>query len=162
MICYLWAETGPRIGFDDRVVAHFARHRQRHLLQREAGGQLFARLDGDAVTVEVATGPRRTDRRHRYSYRPDRAAEQAEIDRLFDSGLHYVGDWHTHPERLPHASAKDVATILDLAARSHHSLSGLLLVIVGTAPLPAGLFVGRTQTGLRAVLPLQYQSADAQ
>ena len=55
MICYLWAETGPRIDFDDRVVAHFARHRQRHLLQREAGGQLFARLDGDAATIEVAT-----------------------------------------------------------------------------------------------------------
>jgi hypothetical protein len=58
-----------------------------------------------------ATGPRRTDRRTRTSSVPDRRAEQREIDDRFRRGLHFLGDWHTHPKNIPHPSGPDVASL---------------------------------------------------
>jgi integrative and conjugative element protein (TIGR02256 family) len=62
--------------------------------------------------------------------------------RLFEQGLHYVGDWHTHPEPIPHPSATDTAEILDIFRCSKHELAAMLLVIVGQSTFPKGLFVG--------------------
>jgi hypothetical protein len=45
------------------VLAHFEKNRQRRATANEAGGQLFARFTEDAIIVEVATGPYRTDKR---------------------------------------------------------------------------------------------------
>jgi integrative and conjugative element protein (TIGR02256 family) len=91
--------------------------------------------------VEEATGPRPTDRRTRTSYVPDRAAEQREIDSRYAGGLHYVGDWHTHPEMFPSPSCLDIASISESVRKSIHALNGFVLMIVGQAEPPNGLFV---------------------
>ena len=125
----------------DEVVRKFRRYRQKRWYQREAGGQLFARLSPSRIVIEEATGPRRTDRRTRTSYVPDRAAEQREIDGRHAEGLHFVGDWHTHPEKHPRPSGLDVASISESVRKSTHALNGFLLVIVGQAEPPSGLLV---------------------
>ncbi|MGA7998426.1 MAG: hypothetical protein WCA28_26485 [Bradyrhizobium sp.] len=60
------------------MVATFDAHRQRRLYQREAGGQLFARVWDDEWEIVSATGPRSRDRRGRFSFWPHRASEQEE------------------------------------------------------------------------------------
>lgn len=141
MIRYPIGTSGQVLILTDPVVEHFRRYRQRRRYQREAGGQLFARFDGGRITVEEATGPRRTDRRTRTSYLPDRRAEQAEILKHHARGLHYVGDWHTHPEALPAPSRPDAASIAECVAKSTHHLNGFVLIIVGQAEPPAGFHV---------------------
>ena len=81
-------------------VDHFRNHRQLRWWHREAGGQLFARFALPDIVIEKATGPRRSDWRTRYSYRPNRRAEQREIRAHHAQGLHFVGDWHSHPSRF--------------------------------------------------------------
>jgi integrative and conjugative element protein (TIGR02256 family) len=122
-------------------VNYMKRNQQRRWWQREAGGQLFARFHDGHLMVEEATGPRSSDRRTRVSYIPYSVAEQREIDERFELGLHYVGDWHTHPEEYPVPSARDFASIRNCFMKSRHDLNAFLLVIVGLAPLPAGLHV---------------------
>jgi integrative and conjugative element protein (TIGR02256 family) len=107
----------------------------------EAGGQLFGRLIDNRLSVELATGPRPTDIRTRYSYKPDRRAEQAEIDRYHREGLLFLGDWHTHPEPQPSPSQQDLQSIREAFKESTHHLNGLLLVIAGTQEPPLGLYV---------------------
>lgn len=124
------------------VLETFANHRQLRSNAPEAGGQLFARIDGPDVLLELATGPRETDRRSRFWYRPDRRAEQEEIDRLHRENLLFVGDWHTHPEPIPHPSPLDLVSIRDSVAKSTHHLNGFLLIIVGTGVIPLALSVG--------------------
>jgi integrative and conjugative element protein (TIGR02256 family) len=141
MLEYPIGASGQVLVFSEKVVRRFCRYRQRRWCQREAGGQLFARFSASRIVVEEATGPRRTDRRTRTSYLPDRAAEQREIDDRHDEGLHFVGDWHTHPEELPRPSGLDVASISESVRKSRHALNGFLLVIVGQAEPPRGLFV---------------------
>jgi integrative and conjugative element protein (TIGR02256 family) len=126
---------------ESAVLAYVAKHQQVGSRDTEAGGQLFGRVLGNTVTVEIATGPRLTDIRTRYSYQPDRRAEQDEIDRYHRKGLLFWGDWHTHPEQLPTPSVQDQQSIRETFKRSTHHLNGFLLVIAGTHQLPYGLYV---------------------
>jgi integrative and conjugative element protein (TIGR02256 family) len=72
---------------------------------------------------------------------PDRWAEQREIDERFSKGLHFIGDWHTHPEDRPQPSPIDINSTGDGVRRSRHSLRGFVMVIVGRIDFPDGLHV---------------------
>jgi integrative and conjugative element protein (TIGR02256 family) len=76
-----------------------------------------------------------------WSFRPDRSAERKEIRKLFEEGLHYLGDWHTHAQRRPHPSGIDLESMSELVLKSRHELSGFLMVIVGSSEPPEGLWV---------------------
>lgn len=107
----------------------------------EAGGQLFARFSDVEIRVERATGPRISDHRSRFGYVPDRRREQEEIDALHGRGLHFIGDWHTHPEPNPRPSTSDIRSIRQAVRDSKHHLNGFILLIAGTERFPVGLFV---------------------
>ena len=143
---------GAILVLSDTVVEHFALHQQVRHNQAEAGGQLFARLTRYEIFVEEATGPRPSDRRGRTHYTPDRQAERKEIREHFDLGLHYVGDWHTHPEHVPVPSPIDRFTISDCSRRSTHKLAGFLLIVVGNGSIPEclhiSLYDGDSSTGI--------------
>ena len=123
------------------VLAHFNCHQQLTNCSREAGGQLFAQFDGPCIRIEQATGPRRTDRRGRRFFVPNRWAERREIKRLFKTGLYYIGDWHTHPELHPSPSQVDLCSAQEMFRKSRHGLAGFVMVIVGTGNFPDSLFV---------------------
>ncbi len=93
-----------RIRFEPTVVEFLENHRQRNWFANERAGQLFGAIDGNVVTVVEATGPRRGDRANHISYYIDRKAAQREIDERYEKGLHYIGDWHTHPQKTPGTS----------------------------------------------------------
>ena len=141
MIEYPIGRSGQALIFTDPVVETFSKHRQLRFWQREAGGQLFGRFDGSRIAILEATGPRRTDRRTRTSYIPDRRAEQREIDDRFGRGIHFIGDWHSHPEKIPVPSYRDVSSLDDTVRRSSHSMLAFVLVIVGQLAAPKGLHV---------------------
>ncbi|MGD1210112.1 MAG: Mov34/MPN/PAD-1 family protein [Candidatus Acidiferrales bacterium] len=135
-------QSSQRLVLSRRVVKHFEKHKQKRPNSLEAGGQLFARLSAlPEVIIEQATGPRSSDFRTRTVYIPDRSAEQPEIDYWHKKGLHYVGDWHTHPEVVPNPSGSDSESIRESFVNSKHSLYGFLLIIVGTDAFPSGLYV---------------------
>jgi integrative and conjugative element protein (TIGR02256 family) len=108
---------------------------------------LFATFSGSDVVIREATGPRRTDHRTRTSYRPDRRAEQQEILERHNRGLHYVGDWHTHPSPKPTPSNLDYLSIQASVRQSTHRLGGFVLIIVGTLCAPDGLHVSVNDGG---------------
>jgi len=107
----------------------------------EAGGQLFAALKDERIDVLHATVPGEKAARGRYFFRPNRKEEQQEIKTAFQKKLHFVGDWHTHPESEPSPSSADVEKASEIFKRSKHELNGLLMVIVGTKRFPGGLWV---------------------
>lgn len=130
-LLYTSSGGGPRLLIRQAVLAHVGRYRQKSFWSREAGGQLFGRVEDDVWTVDQATGPRTTDFRSRFSFRANRYAEQREIEERFTTGLHYLGDWHTHPEHDPQPSATDIESMQEMVAASRHELPGFLMLIVG-------------------------------
>lgn len=110
-------------------------------MKTEVGGQLFARLVKNEVRVIRATGPNSTDKRGWAWFNPDRKHQNAEIKGLFNEGLHFVGDWHTHPEREPNPSSLDLASMEDCFKKSRHQLKAFVMVIVGRQEFPKGIWV---------------------
>jgi len=141
MISLQVGASGETIVLPNQVLEHFWRNRQFRWWHREAGGSLFARIEQQLITIEAVTGPRPTDQRTRYSYSPDRLAEQREIEAFYKHDLHYVGDWHTHPEKIPVPSGTDERTMASRVLESKHQLRGFVFAIVGNGPLPDGLTV---------------------
>ena len=138
---YPIGESGQYLVLEKTVLNHFDRWRQLHPGMSEAGGQLFGVVEGQCITIKLATGPRRSDRRGRFYFIADRFAERREINTLHKTELHYFGDWHTHPQAIPAPSGTDLASMADLYVRSKHELHAFVMVIVGTAGFPRGLHV---------------------
>ncbi|MFD1378123.1 Mov34/MPN/PAD-1 family protein [Fodinicurvata halophila] len=141
VISYRIGDTGRELVITEAVLDHVGRHRQYKPSPSEAGGQLFARFEGLKISVERATGPRPSDRRSLFVFSPNRLAERSEIVHLFKVGLHYVGDWHTHPEPHPQPSATDISSFQDMFQQSRHRLASFVMIIVGKSEPPDGLFV---------------------
>lgn len=138
---YSVGATGQVIVLTSDVLFHFEKNRQSAARAPEAGGQLFAEISAPYIRIARATGPRVTDGRSRVYFQPDRRAERREIEVMFAEHLHYVGDWHTHPVRVPFPSERDVASMRDCFRRSAHDLNAFLMIVVGTAAPPRGLHV---------------------
>lgn len=109
--------------------------------------------------MEKATGPREVDQRSRYGYMPDRRGEQEEIDAMHSHGLQFVGDWHTHPERIPSPSTSDVRSIRQAVAQSKHHLNGFVMLIAGTEAFPLGLFLALYDSHGETAILLDRQKA---
>lgn len=142
MISYIVGNSSQTLVLTNTVLRHFECHWQLVPGDMEAGGQLFAKFDGGNVVVERVTGPRCSDRRSQVSFIPDRIAERREIGTLFGLGLHYVGDWHTHPESQPQPSTIDAWSLCDIFRQSKHQLDGFVMIVVGNASIPETLYVG--------------------
>jgi integrative and conjugative element protein (TIGR02256 family) len=140
-LVYPIGESGQVLIFSSDVLKLFSDFQQKRCWMREAGGQLFASCSVNAVEVQVATKPRRSDWRTRFGFQPSRVQDQKDIEFYFRLGLHYVGDWHTHPESFPKQSALDVKSMRECFRESTHQLNALILVVVGTAEFPSGLGV---------------------
>ena len=139
-LCY--ALPTMTIEISDSVLEILDKHRQRWGISTEAGGQLFCTFEEGEIQIKDATEPRRTDRRSRFSFLPNRAREQQDIERLFSRGLHYIGDWHTHPEDSPLPSQEDISKIKAIFAKSNHELKCMVLMIAGRVSGHDGLWVG--------------------
>ncbi len=129
--------------FSHEVLSTLTVHVQRGRRTNESVGQLYAAsLLPQEITLQTATVLRpKSATRARVVF--DKADVDAERRNMFDAGLHCVGLWHTHPEPHPHPSSDDTALAEDAAqAAGKAELAGFVFVIVGTAPFPAGLFVG--------------------
>ena len=138
------------VRFETNVLEHFSKHKQLQKKDHEAGGQLFAEITESLITVKVSTGPHPEDKRWRFMFSPSVKVEQEEIRKYFENEkLHYIGDWHTHPEQSPSPSGADIKAIKKTYTENNNGIFGILMVIVGTHESPKSLFVAlQTESGL--------------
>jgi integrative and conjugative element protein (TIGR02256 family) len=113
------------------ALTHVYRYRQWSPWAKEAGCQLFGTISAEQILVTSATGPYPRDERSRYRYRSDPAAAQHVIRAQAESGLLYLGEWHTHAEDHPNASGLDGDAMRLLLAKSQLNSNALLMLIVG-------------------------------
>lgn len=149
-----WSTDDRRrlVVLSDEVTQVLVRYRQRFPWQTEAGGILLGRRRGNHVEVVQATEPTRLDRRSTYFWERQASGHaQAAIRawRLAAGTVDYVGEWHTHPQRVPTPSSLD--------RREWHSLAQarpktpLVAVVVGTRMLHLELV---SVAGQLALVPL--------
>lgn len=123
------------------AVLAMQKHRQLREGAPEAGGILFARISRDTINIEEATEPQPVDRRSRFSFWPCTSTQQRLINARFKEGLHFIGEWHTHPQPYPHPSGLDLESMKKCFRESQHELKALVMIIRGTDDSPNGLWV---------------------
>ncbi|WP_022668996.1 Mov34/MPN/PAD-1 family protein [Desulfospira joergensenii] len=126
---------------NENVISHFYRHRQIKFWHKEAGGQLFAKIEKKRVIVDLATGPHRKDLRSVFGFIPNKKRLISEINQLFNKGFHYVGDWHTHPQDIPKPSQLDINSMRSCFQESTHELEYFIMIIVGRNLTNDGLWI---------------------
>lgn len=142
---------GYRIEFASQVWRLMDNYTQSWPWNREAGGQMFGRIDGYCLTVEEATGPRRSDLRTRHSFEIDTIAAATEIKERQAKDLTYLGDWHTHPEDHAKPSDQDRKNAGKLMKGAPQN-PFLVLVIVGKRSTYVGVYNVRSLLQLKPVL----------
>lgn len=154
--------SGLVVTLTPNVLAHFEANVQRGE-RSEAGGQLFGTFPSpNIMKVEKATGPVSAYRRFWNKIILNQRADQREINAEFERGLHYLGDWHTHPVTIPTPSPMDYQTFQSRFRKSTHELHAMLMVIVGTNPFPGGLWVGLQNNNMSTTLvEKSFQGEDA-
>lgn len=119
------------VELSETVIHRLAQQRQTSRRHVEAGGQVFGQIEHRLWRIEACTGPRPTDMRSPCGYAPNPEVENAEIVTMYDQGLHFLGDWHTHFQKVPAPSRQDITTTQRCYRRATTALPGFLLIIVG-------------------------------
>lgn len=131
-----------KIILDKSIIKTVYKYRQLTKDSSEAGGQLFAHINNHEIILKVATIPDKSDNRTKYSFLPNRKKQLNEINYYFKKGLHFVGDWHTHPIQVPSPSDTDLKSMMDCFEKSKHELNYFILIIVGTSNNPKDIWFG--------------------
>lgn len=153
---YVLEQGGPVLIISEAAIDVMMQYRQMNHNSREAGGQLFAQFQGAETTIVEATRPKLLDRRLRHRFEPNRRIQQREIRDRHSKGLHFVGDWHTHPQDVPHPSSEDMKNMNECFALSTHELNAFIMIIVGKKPVPDGLYVALVKAaGITPLMPKQ-------
>ncbi len=103
----------------------------------EAGGVLLGRfiVDSKNIIVDKVSTPMPGDKRTRYSFNRGAKMHQRFIDKEWNQSngtSHYLGEWHTHPEKHPEPSGKDLSNWTIHLKRDTFSSRFLYFVILGT------------------------------
>ena len=106
--------NGGKLEIGHSALFAMLRFRQDNPWKREAGGVLMGRYirESTDVVIDSVTVPMRGDRRGRLNFFRDRDRHQQAIDRAWQESegtTHYLGEWHTHPEKIPTPSQTDKA-----------------------------------------------------
>lgn len=101
-----------KIKFCDNTLQVMKRYIQTNPKSCEAGGILIGRENygNSNLIIEYITEPMPLDRRNRYRYLRKDGGHLQFFHKLYEesNGIYgYIGEWHTHPETIPHYSCID-------------------------------------------------------
>jgi integrative and conjugative element protein (TIGR02256 family) len=130
---------GGYLKLSGRTVATMLRFRQLRPEQEEAGGIVLGRFLRDApnVIIDAVTTPRKHDQRNRFTFFRS-VSHQETLDQAWHASAGttvYLGEWHTHPEPIPHPSGRDFRSWHDLLEHPSIPNDALFFVIVGQSAL---------------------------
>jgi integrative and conjugative element protein (TIGR02256 family) len=105
-------------------------------LSHEAGGMLLGRvlLGSNDMIIDRATTPSPNDKRGRFFFFRSRGAAQKEVVEAWKQSagtINYLGEWHTHPEKIPTPSCKDRRNWIKITKQAHYSENVLFFLIAG-------------------------------
>jgi len=147
-----WATENQRLllNFSDSVLEVFKDHVQIGV-RPESGGILLGTVHERGLLVTTATSPTKLDRQLRFLFERSPFGHRAVARRKWrQSGglIRYIGEWHTHPQRIPTPSSIDLDEWRKIAI-ARLDERPLLAVIVGQHGLHVELASGN---GRREVL----------
>ena len=130
-------ELGDMIlGIDQKVIDIFMSFTQDDENKPEAGGILMGYyIDDYSLYVSDISTPTEDDRGSRFNFIRSFISAQKYIERFFkiSSGKKiYLGEWHTHPEKLPTPSFTDLRSFENQLKKNVLNSKFIFMIILGT------------------------------
>lgn len=125
----------------DEVIATFGKYTQDSVEKTEAGGLLLGFRRKDHFEIIHATEPTKFDSRTRTHWiRSDKIHSDIAKQLWLKSNrqITYLGEWHTHPEKIPYPSGIDLGEWKKLSQECKYS-GGYGMIIVGIQELWCGI-----------------------
>lgn len=122
---------GLSVHFTEKAIYQLHRYKQTGN-KDEAGGFLFGETSSGVVIIKSVSTPSKADRRSRFGFSWNKCEANKTIQENFKNGLHYLGDWHTHPCSVPTPSLSDIQSIRSTFLNSRHQLNYFIMLILGT------------------------------
>lgn len=127
-------QTGRLIWIAERVLSSM-KHEAIARAPLETGGVLLGywALESGEPVVTHCVGPGPEAVHKEVSFEPDYAYQSAEIEQLYEISrrtLHYLGDWHSHPNGSGYLSQKDHATFLRIARHKEARAKRPIMVVL--------------------------------
>jgi integrative and conjugative element protein (TIGR02256 family) len=127
--------TGKTLFIRPEALEKMISFRQSNMNDTEAGGILIGRilLENEHYIIDDVTIPMLNDNRKRTRFSRKSEGHQEYFDSIFQreqGTCYYLGEWHTHPERIPNPSyidKKDWKRILGIGFESDN----LFFIIIG-------------------------------
>jgi integrative and conjugative element protein (TIGR02256 family) len=113
------------------VLRVFLEARQITLHDKETGGILLAKITKNEVRIVEATRAETEASISRWLFKPSLRQKRRIVRAAFSKDLHFIGEWHTHPEEDPNPSPLDIDSMKDTFLKSKHELNYFVMIIVG-------------------------------
>ena len=100
---------------------------------REVGGTLvgyYFRRNRCAAVTE-ASGPPVRSRMGRSTFTRESVGLQVKLERWWNEGRYYLGEWHSHPSASPEPSSQDATQMTAIAVSPAYSCPEPVLLIIG-------------------------------
>ena len=99
----------------------------------ETGGILIGQYSPDHLTAKVlsASGPGKQSSLGLFSFTRRASGVQEELDKEFEQGRYYLGEWHCHPGRNHAPSPQDIHQMQDLSKSSCYNCPEPILLVGG-------------------------------
>ena len=121
---------------NDTALSIFERYKQNDPSKPESGGILLGKIvcENNDVIIDFATEPQKSDIRKRFLFFREKKAPQKIVNKHWrnSNGIQiYLGEWHTHPEDIPHPSNQDYKNWRNIFRRAKYEQDFLIFIIVG-------------------------------
>lgn len=119
-----------QIAIRTAVLQYIAEFCQHDHASREGCGILLGYAWDQFFDIVAATPPQITDQRSRCSYQRDTRGHLSiakDIWRKSGGKIGYLGEWHTHPQRIPSPSHRDLSEALKISRKNEAPILSLIL-----------------------------------
>lgn len=126
------------------VLNTFYYFRQKSFLH-ESGGTLLGKVAEDVLTIEKATTPGKGDKQGIFFFHRQKRRAQLLVNEAFSESkgtLIYIGEWHTHRQRIPQPSYLDKKEIIRAYKKSELILDIIVLIVVGNSDKIGNIWLG--------------------
>ena len=103
---------------------------------KESGGIIIGRkqICCSRYDITMITKPSISDIASRFSFVRDGKHAQKVVNRrnkISNGEENYLGEWHTHPEKIPHYSETDLALLMKIRADGTCKFGNPIMIIIG-------------------------------
>lgn len=128
---------GGYIKISENVLIAIESFKQSEKNSKEAGGVLVGRFIENSrdVVIDYISTPMKGDIRRRTFFKRRKNEHQEFVNKFWNDSngaFNYLGEWHTHPERVPTPSCIDINEWKRIMKEADYDYECLFFCIVGT------------------------------